>query len=542
MNVETDETDILSFFPLEKPRASQKAVLKEIDKAFASGKRLVLLEAPVGSGKSPIAITMARKFGSSHIITPRKSLQDQYFEDFSEDLVLMKGRNAYPCILNASDKVKKSVIKNVQLGKIKTPTRDEDNCANAPCRNNKLVYDTCSSRNPCPYSTAIEVAQNHHTIVHNVHSFIFQTNFGDKFQQRKLMVIDEAHEIEDALRGFIAKKFTLNHVLTDNQLPVCETVDQWCDFFSKPEFLPELTDLEISMKESDPTFVTALEKYMLQVESLRSQSEYYNKDFTVKKSTAYSGQKKVGISFEFIPHSLGNAAQRYLFDYGEKILLMSGTIYDKDQFCKYLGINPDDAYFIRVPSTFPVKNRPIFAKSDYQVDTSHRNWADNFQEMVDKINKVLTIFKDVKGLIHVPSYDAGYEIAACLPERRVMTHDRHNLQERLEQFYASDQPLVFISPVCQQGVDFKEDRARFQIITRIPYLNTGDDFVEKKVQNDFPWYNYKALVVFGQQIGRVNRSESDYGATFLLDERFNRFIAKNSRKLPKWLKDAIIYK
>jgi Rad3-related DNA helicase len=101
---------------------------------------------------------------------------------------------------------------------------------------------------------------------------------------------------------------------------------------------------------------------------------------------------------------------------------------------------------------------------------------------------------------------------------------------------------VFISPVCQQGVDFKGDRARFQIVTRIPYLNTSDEFVSHKVENDFAWYNYKALVVFGQQIGRVNRAEDDYGATFLLDERFNRFISKNSTKLPKWLRDAIVYR
>ena len=543
MTVETDAQDIMSYFPLPKARRGQIAVIKEIDKAFKEGRKIVIVEGPVGCGKSAIAMTFARKIQDSHMITPRKSLQDQYYEDFHEDVVLMKGRNAYPCTINAHKKAYNAVIKAVNLGKVKMPSRDEDNCANAPCRNSQPVWDSCTSRNgPCPYSVAIEVAQNHHTVIHNIHSFVFQTNFSDKFQKRKLMIIDEAHEIEDTIRGFISKKFTLNHVVRPEDIPECKTVDDWCDYFTLPQFVPPLTDADKARMDADETYIPEQERYLEQVQSLRMQAEYYGTEFTVRKAPVWSGNRQTGVSFEMIPHNIGNAAQRYLFSYGEQVLLMSGTIYDKEQYCRYIGINPAEAYFIRVPSTFPVENRPIYAKPEYQVDTSHRNWNDNFKEMIEKIMRIMTIFKDVKGLIHAPSYDAAEEIASWLPQERVMIHGRADFQEKLEQFYASDEPLVFISPVCQQGVDFKGDRARFQIITRVPYMNTADEFIEHKVTNDFPWYNYKALVVFGQQIGRVNRSESDYGATFLLDERFVRFISRNSKKLPKWLRDAVVYK
>ncbi|HET8686541.1 MAG TPA: helicase C-terminal domain-containing protein, partial [Methanosarcina sp.] len=116
------------------------------------------------------------------------------------------------------------------------------------------------------------------------------------------------------------------------------------------------------------------------------------------------------------------------------------------------------------------------------------------------------------------------------------------LQQKLDAFYASSEPLVFISPVCQQGVDFKGDRGRFQIVLRVPYPNTSDPLMSFKVENDFNWYNYQALIVFGQMVGRVNRAPDDYGATFLMDERFNRFISRNSRKLPQWLQKAFVYK
>jgi Rad3-related DNA helicase len=83
------------------------------------------------------------------------------------------------------------------------------------------------------------------------------------------------------------------------------------------------------------------------------------------------------------------------------------------------------------------------------------------------------------------------------------------------------------------------DRARFQIILRIPYLNAGDKFIEMKLKKDFAWYNYQAMISFGQQTGRINRSETDFGVTILMDDRFPKFIRKNRSKFPKWLLDSI---
>jgi len=103
---------IINQFPLEKARSSQVAVLNAIEKAFKDGYQNILLEAPVGSGKSAIAVAVAKHYGDAHILTPRKSLQDQYVEDFGkEELVMMKGRGAYPCTLEASHAEYKRVIR-----------------------------------------------------------------------------------------------------------------------------------------------------------------------------------------------------------------------------------------------------------------------------------------------------------------------------------------------------------------------------------------------------------------------------------------------
>lgn len=539
-------SDILSFFPLPQIRRSQEVVLREIDRVFNEGKRIVILEAPVGSGKSAIALTLAKQSGNAHVITPRKSLQDQYYEDFSEELVTMKGRNAYPCTHEKTPSFHKKVIKAIQAGKVTAPPR-ESSCATAPCRNVQGFQRGCESQyGTCPYSAAIQVAQESAVVVHNIHSFIFQTNFGDKFDKRDIMIVDEAHEIEGVIREFIIKKVSLKNPPggpTEPETPSGSDIGEWCDFFLRPAYIPTETAHDRALKETDEYFKSERDKYIERIESMRAQDSFQAGGFTVRKTPLLSPTRQIiGTSFEFIPHQLGNAASNLILNYGERVVLMSGTIYDKDMYCRSIGINPADAHFIRVPSAFPVANRPVYMMDKYQVDTGHASWMDNFDEMITKIKSIMTIFHNVKGLIHAPSYSAAAAMADALADARVVRHSPEDFQESLENFYASDEPKVFISPVCQQGVDFKEDRARFQIITRVPYMNTSDEFVQFKVQNDFNWYNYQALIVFGQQVGRVNRSEKDFGATFLIDGRFNRFVSRNRSKLPKWLMDAFVYK
>jgi hypothetical protein len=83
-------------FPFRTLRKSQDYVLKEIDSAFKSGYKYILLEAPTGIGKSGIAISVARALGTSYICTSTKDLQTQYARDFPF-LRVVKGKNNFIC-------------------------------------------------------------------------------------------------------------------------------------------------------------------------------------------------------------------------------------------------------------------------------------------------------------------------------------------------------------------------------------------------------------------------------------------------------------
>lgn len=555
---------ILDYFPVSEatpsPRDGQKFVLSQVEEALSAKKRFIILEAPVGAGKSAIALTIAQYAGASfgetkpgesdpikchdaaHVLTPRKSLQDQYFDDFEEFVVTMKGRAAYPCTREDTSSGYSKVVNLIRKGRVPPPFRGDITCATAPCRDSAAVKNLCTQDRACPYQVAIETAQGSPIIVHNLHSFIFQTNFSGKFERRKTLIVDEAHEIEGILRDFLIKKITVKRVVKEGELTGLNGIDHWSGFLLSEEFVPIETAAEAAKKAVDETFQSERDKYLVAVDSLNS--DLFKKGFSVErvvKESIIRGAPST-TTFEFVPHSIAAAAQSLLFDYGDVVVLMSGTIYNKDVFCKALGIPPEGAAFIRISSTFPVQNRPIYAKPKFLVDTSHAKWQENFPQIVENCRTIMGIFGDAKGLIHAPSYALMDSLANAIGGDRLVAHTNQDFQSRLADFYEKPGNQVFISPICQQGVDFKGDRARFQIVIRVPNPNTSSAFMTDMVQNNFPWYNLQALITFGQMVGRVNRGPDDYGATFLLDERFIRFVNRNRGALPKWLLDAIVWK
>ena len=97
--------NLINNFPFPSQRYNQITVLNQICAAFNSGYKYIILEAPTGFGKSPVAITIAMTLGSSYICTSTKDLQTQYSRDYPY-LKVAKGKNNFPCL------VKEDFIKN----------------------------------------------------------------------------------------------------------------------------------------------------------------------------------------------------------------------------------------------------------------------------------------------------------------------------------------------------------------------------------------------------------------------------------------------
>lgn len=520
--------NVLTFFPKDYAYPWQEEFLELVVDAFDNKNlKTIVAEAPVGFGKSAVAICLAKYYFTGHILTPRKALQDQYFEDFTKDVALLKGMSNYPCYPAGSDRAEWYASRDEQLkGKMTYPVAMDTikkggtpifrglNCASAPCHTDAETAKGCAKSHKCPFDVAIDKVMTKNIVVSNLHSFIANAS---RMEKKELIIVDECHDMEGIVRDFISKSVTVPYPVIYGRvsdIPESEDIDEWVAFFRQKKFTDNL--------QSDEE----REEYQLMIDKL---VEYSPKNFVVSYKENEFCTKT---TFTFIPRNLGNAADFFLLKYGERQLMMSGTIYDKETFCRRNGLNPDTTMFIRVPSVFPVQNRPIFMKDQFMTDNSFRHFEENYSRMLDNCRRAFDVYHNVKGLIHAPSYAVAERMAFDLGSR-VLFHTPENFTEVFNYFVNESEPnAVLISPICAQGIDLKYDKARFQLIVRVPYPNAADAFVADMLKKNFQAYNYYALLTFGQMLGRVMRAPDDWGHTILLDSRFKKFLASNRSLLP----------
>lgn len=522
--------EILKHFPKDEAYPYQEEALLRIVRAFdIGGAKTILLEAPVGFGKSAVAICLARYYKTAHILTPRKSLQDQYFEDFSQDVVTLKGMSSYPCYPAADNRKSREfkpvssptyeqTIKLVESGR--SPVFKGPSCASGPCRTSRDTFKECVDVRPCPYQAAIYKAMSSPVTVSNLHSFIANSLLLDRLKEKQLLIVDEAHDMRGILQDYLVVNFTVPYSIVSKRIDIPDYQDlkDWEDWFRQPIFVKDLD------KE-------AMEIYL---DSLKAFNKYDMKNFVISyEESPHTGDTK----FTFQPRNLGNAAENFILKYGVRRILMSGTIYDKKHFCMVNGLDEEDTIFIRMPSTFPPTKCPIILKKQAMSDNSYKGLEQNFERNVSAIKRAMAVYHNVRGLIHAPSYDVARRLQIAIGSDRVISHTPESFQETLRYFQEeSPDNTVLISPTCVQGIDLKYDRARFQMIVRVPYPNASDAFMKDLFETSPQAYFYEALVSFGQMLGRVMRAPDDWGHTILLDERFDGFIKKHY----KWLGEDVM--
>jgi Rad3-related DNA helicase len=102
-------SDFTTNFTFKDIRPKQAVVLEQIANAIKSGFKYIILEAPTGFGKSPVAIAVARTLGSSYICSATKDLQTQYTNDFPF-LKSVKGMGNFSCLVKEDFILNKSYV------------------------------------------------------------------------------------------------------------------------------------------------------------------------------------------------------------------------------------------------------------------------------------------------------------------------------------------------------------------------------------------------------------------------------------------------
>lgn len=105
---------------------TQENIVKEVLESIEKGNKVIFIHGVCGTGKSAIALNLARKLGKTSIVVPIKNLQEQYKKDYENEKYLLKdngeklkisvinGRKNHKCKFlednkNAIPKIKKEV-------------------------------------------------------------------------------------------------------------------------------------------------------------------------------------------------------------------------------------------------------------------------------------------------------------------------------------------------------------------------------------------------------------------------------------------------
>jgi ATP-dependent DNA helicase DinG len=533
---------LLDHFPDEfTPHPQQEKVLNNIEQAFNEGYKFVVVTAPTGSGKSHVAKTlgnatdnpskefvrliesnlafkmvqggeyeyhnecMAQPTFGAFVLTITKSLQDQYATLF-EDVKFMKGKSNYICAID-----------------------DEFTVDMAPCLLVKSISEDCICKKICPYYNARAKALTSKISALNYKMFF---SLPEHVKQREYIICDEAAELEDEL----VKHFTCNvnfQILKKlgveiGPLPLSEysKYQRWAESLLEVLF-DRIEELKVEVKSIDKSKQTKYKKWIRVLQTIKGNistlvETFYESEYQVEK-----GEHDV----TFTPLKV-NRLSRYLFDHGKKIVLMSATIIDHQNYCKTLGI--DKYKYIEVGSPFDAKKAPIYCSTTFKLN--YKNIDTILEHVIEQVRVLCEQHKDQKGIIHTHSNKITKAVrdAFMLDSRFLYREDGISNEHILNLHDNTDEPTVLVSPSMSHGVDLKGNLAEFQIIMKAPYSPLGDIRIKKMFELDKQWYSNKMLCSVIQACGRGIRSKSDECVTYILDGTITDAIKRNRSRIPKY--------
>jgi ATP-dependent DNA helicase DinG len=356
---------------------------------------------------------------------------------------------------------------------------------------------------------------------------------------REILVLDEAHRLEEEIVKFT--EISISKRRWERYIPNFEIIDY--GYYDIEKWIDFLTDLEIKMlnlaqhvsEELKAEAKTDIEKLSQVICDIGSNPRNWIVSDIKKENNEVT-------RVELKPLDVSSYC-KYVFAKCDKILMMSATILDKDVFCTSIGLAPEEVKFIRVPSDFPSQNRPIYPLNIEYLNHNNLQKQDVQIKIARAIDNLMTLHRNDKGIIHTTSYKQLNFIKENISQtnkcRLLKTDPAIPRDEVITEHVNNIKPTVLISPSLYLGLDLKDDLSRFQIITKVPYPDLGDRWINEKRKLSGQWYNWQTALRLVQGYGRSIRSNKDWAITYVLDSGFENFVRKNKDILPDWFTQAI---
>ena len=501
------------------------------------GIRDIIISAPTGVGKSAVGTALGfwaaqpgvplSGFHGSYYLCTQKMLQDQIEADAARyppllrSIVSLKTASEYPC----------RSYGDCGTGLLHKP----------PC--SEIMTDSCT------YIRQKKAYQMAEVGITNYAYFFTERTYAQNFQQRKLLIADECHTLENQLFKFVELEISQaqieKYTPTLGKVPRLHTLDDFADWLEH-DYLPILVNYLEAFADGALTPQKARERNDLQnhVNKIkRAIADFYG-DPTNWVYWQEEGPSLLGPSFTAIAKPL--SAARYFRDLisgtSDARVYMSAYPGSKDVFCRTLGLDPTRVAMLTLGGVFPKDNRPIHAV--YVGSMGKKNQANTLPSFLRCLAKLMDSHEDEKGIVHCNSYALGdiiFEYFKTQPQGSRLLYPRSAKErEKVYEIHREGSlPTVILSPSFTEGFDFADDQARWQVIAKVPFPYLGDRQVAAKKERDPEWYAMKTVMTVIQASGRICRNETDRGVTYITDSDFDILWENWNHLFPNWWKEAL---
>lgn len=460
-----------------------------------SDKRFDLLRAPTGSGKSLIGMSLGKMMGWRTLyLVGTKNLQSQLVNDFSRSgLRSVIGHGNYPCAIEDRDRFEPICSVGVE---------------------------------ECKYRADVNVAYNSDSVVSNYSYWIALARYSDPSTLGKfdLLILDEAHTAPDWLSKTCAVTIyrsdlqSLLSISPPNSLKDSAEWSAWAelaiqtcrDKYSEVRRLPNSGRKQYLLQH-----LTAIGKDLSELASVKdSDIEWIAEDERDKRR------------IRFTPVWGRDYAERYLYRGVKKIVLCSATI--SEGICRYMNIPEGKYNFIDVDSRFDPKRSPfIFISKEPKIRVDSRMSPGMERLLLNRMDNYISSRRVKKGIIHSRSYARARWITRESRHKDIMvTHGSHDSRIVINRFKKSDAPCILVSPAVEEGFDFPYDECEWQIIIKVPFLDSRDPITAARKRTDRGYSDYVTSIDIRQTAGRGMRGIDDYCETVIFDDHWSYFSKK----------------
>jgi Rad3-related DNA helicase len=531
----------LNYFPLPVPRSKQIRSLEFIQRALDLNYTDIVVAAPTGIGKTGIGVAVCLwaaqgtvpnyKAGGYYLVT-QKLLQDQLENDFPRYLVPHRDKG---CSL-------KSAIE-YECPKYTTCMAGSRMPEGLRCHERAAGF--------CLYTIQKERFCRAPVAITNYPYFFTERTYVKQLVPRAVLVADECHTLEKQILNFVDVHITR------------ESLEEWTPFLRPVPAMPTIEEFAVWLKTK---YVGAVED-RLSILQENLITDHANQKLQIEFNKAENHLNRVKAAIVDILRAPDNwvywqeekdgqlesiAKPLFAQSFVKPLLLepaririyMSAYPGPKKVFCRNLGLDPAKVARLDLNSTFHVEHRPIHLLLCGSM--GRKSIDETTPRLLRVADKILAAHPNEKGLIHCHSYKLGDTIFKYLKttehaKRILYPRKADEREEAFKKHTGNGAPTVLLSPSMTEGFSLDDDLARFQIIAKIPYPNLGDKQVEAKKDIDQEWYTLQTITAIVQACGRIVRSDTDHGVTYVLDGDFMPLFEKNPEFFPKWFQDAFVW-